>query len=134
MNSTFHRTAPLPWRASRTPPHRFGTGTARQKAAKKKHVIHVKAKERRMPVISYREIVAAWALIVLVSAALFGSDFIWRDAATSCAQRIVAPQSRFPGTGSVYDHGERLDRLDWDKDINSAERPAPAPKPNPCPR
>jgi hypothetical protein len=134
MNSTLHQNAPLSWRASRTRLSRLRADSARQRANQTTRVLHVKAKERRMPVISYREVVAAWALIVLVGAALFGSDFIWRDAATSCTQRIMSPQSNFRGADSRYDHGERLDRLDWDKDIDDGEKPVPAKKQIPCPR
>lgn len=88
-----------------------------------------------MPLISYREVIAAWALILLVGAAVFGTDFLWRDATTNtaCRPHVVAPNTHLPGTASASDHGERLDRLDWDRDINAGGTPAKVHVPRPCP-
>ncbi|MBI2254056.1 MAG: hypothetical protein HYU58_05515 [Proteobacteria bacterium] len=86
-----------------------------------------------MPIISHREVIAAWALIVLVGGILFGADFALRDTAASCEQHVVAPERHIPDASSSYDRGQRLERLDWDKDVGAGGGPASVRTADPCP-
>jgi hypothetical protein len=141
MSSTFHQAADLPWTTrhvrrefakhrtlSKRPGH-----TPHPQNVKTRRAGDAKLKERRMPIISFREVIAAWALLVVVGGFLFGADLVLRDSSTACQQRVVAPQRPVPGAGDIHDRGERLERLDWDKDINASGAPAPAGVANPCP-
>lgn len=137
MSSTFHHAAHPSWQPSRL---RTMRDIALPRRALRTRRAEKKVKDKRMPIISYREVIAAWALIALVGAAVFGSDFLWRDAATNaaCPQHVVAPEGHVPGThvpgnSNAYDHGERLDRLDWDRDLNASGSPASRQTATPCP-
>lgn len=151
MSSTSHQTADLQWAATRARrgfakrqrllKHqrllkqltKTGSDTAQRRGNRKARVNDTKLRERRMPVISYREVIAAWALIVVVGGILFGSDLVLHDMSTACQQRVVAPQRPIPGANDIHDHGERLERLDWDKDINASGVSTSVGAANPCP-
>nr|WP_298684307.1 hypothetical protein [uncultured Dongia sp.] len=57
---------------------------------------------------------ATWLLIALAALALLSFDFATDDAdATACRQRLIAPESYALDPDA---HGERIDRLDWDRE------------------